>query len=82
MSSNWVVGNYVQMSEILLWAGFDHFPTSLNIEAQNSPHKWIASFKFESMWFRHNEFLPLLKTWWMQALYDLVSIMYRFCKKT
>lgn len=61
--------------------GFDHFPTCLSSEATNSPQKWRASFKFESMWFMHNEFFPLLKTWWLQAPYELRSIMYRFGKK-
>lgn len=32
-SSNWVLGQYSLLSEILPWEILDHFPTSLNISS-------------------------------------------------
>lgn len=33
------------------------------------------------VWFRHHEFLHLINNWWLQDLYEIGSIMFRFCRK-
>lgn len=62
---------------VLPWSGSDHYSVLLEIlgEAKTSGHP----FKFELMWFNHEEFLPNIKKWWNEGvfvgskLYYLVS---------
>ncbi|XP_057829547.2 uncharacterized protein LOC131040608 [Cryptomeria japonica] len=49
-------------AEPLPLSGSDHFPLQLNLLSDHSPRN--CPFKFESMWFRDDNFLNLIENWW------------------
>ena len=66
------------ISNILPFAGSDHFPICLEISEPSKPQR--NPFKCEKMWFQDLNFLELIKTWWTQANF-VGSKMFIFISK-
>ena len=56
-------------SKILTLPGSDHFPISLSLNCYKKSLKqhFHSSFKFESMWLRHPNFLHNIQQWWNEV---------------
>ena len=63
LSNDWKLSCLDICSEILTLPGSDHFPIylSLNCYKKSSEQHFHSSFKFESMWLRHPNFLPSIQ---------------------
>ena len=63
LSKDWKLTCLDISSEILTFLGSDHFPISLNLNCNSncSDQHFHSSFKFESMWLRHPNFLPSMQ---------------------
>lgn len=83
ISQNWKLLDFTIQSEILPLLGSDHFPIQLQVSFNKDKgmHKHKPSFKFESMWLRHPQILPLLKFWWLNSPLEGGTRMFKFHKK-
>lgn len=60
----WIIEKFVLHSDTLPWSYSDLFPISLVIQTSTTTPASKLPSKFQSMWFRHHDFLPLLEIWW------------------
>lgn len=80
-SALWIVEKFELQSSILPWSESNHFPISLTLQSAQYSSDSKSSFKFQAIWFKHQDFLPLLQIWWHQAPKVEGTFQYRFYQK-
>lgn len=72
------INNLNLQTEILPYAGSDHFPVRLELFEPHKPTR--NAFKCEKMWFSDPSFLENIHTWWLQGEFE-GSKMFIFVSK-
>ncbi|XP_057871955.1 uncharacterized protein LOC131078305 [Cryptomeria japonica] len=53
---------------VFLWSGYDHY--SMLLELMGEAKKTGCPFKFEMMWFTHEDFLRNIQKWWKDSVFE------------